>query len=139
MQAEEARTTKLYFPKTWDNISSDGASQSLLDRGYPSLADSVGEVAITAKHFVRWLLTVDESKRPSIEEALEHPVRGLCDRNQPNRTDSGALSFTVATIRRFSTTFSFGSPQSTRLYSHPLSLELSDTRRTRQADKEGYD
>ncbi|GAA5828223.1 hypothetical protein JCM5353_003898 [Sporobolomyces roseus] len=47
--AEEARTTKLYFPKTWDNISSD------------------------AKHFVRWLLTVDESKRPSIEEALEHP------------------------------------------------------------------
>ncbi|GAA5929405.1 serine/threonine-protein kinase [Sporobolomyces koalae] len=47
--AEEARTTKLYFPKTWDVISSD------------------------AKHFIRWLLTVDEDKRPSIEEALEHP------------------------------------------------------------------
>lgn len=24
--AEEARTTELYFPRTWDNISEDGSS-----------------------------------------------------------------------------------------------------------------
>ncbi|GAA5828665.1 hypothetical protein JCM3766R1_003778 [Sporobolomyces carnicolor] len=47
--AEEARTTKLYFPKTWDVISDE------------------------AKHFVRWLLTVDEEKRPTIDEAIRHP------------------------------------------------------------------
>ncbi|GAA6010340.1 hypothetical protein JCM11491_006275 [Sporobolomyces phaffii] len=64
--AEEARTTKLYFPKTWDVISDD------------------------AKHFVRWLLTVDEEKRPTIGEALQHPwLRSAVSRppspsNQPN-------------------------------------------------------
>jgi len=29
----------------------------------------------TAKHFVRWLLTVDEEKRPHIDEVIHHPVR----------------------------------------------------------------
>ncbi|GAA5970347.1 hypothetical protein JCM21900_001652 [Sporobolomyces salmonicolor] len=47
--ANEARSTKLYFPRSWDPISDQ------------------------AKDFIRRLLTVDEDKRPSAAEALEHP------------------------------------------------------------------
>ncbi|GAA5825886.1 hypothetical protein JCM10212_006203 [Sporobolomyces blumeae] len=60
--AEEARTTKLYFPKTWDTISDD------------------------AKHFVRWLLTVDEDKRPTAAEALEHPWLRVAVSRPPSPT-----------------------------------------------------
>ncbi|GAA6032579.1 hypothetical protein JCM8097_004825 [Rhodosporidiobolus ruineniae] len=47
--AEEARTTELYFPRSWQTVSE------------------------TAKDFIRLLLTVDEDKRPTAAEALEHP------------------------------------------------------------------
>ncbi|BGP48991.1 hypothetical protein JCM10450v2_004870 [Rhodotorula kratochvilovae] len=47
--AHEARTTTLYFPRTWDGVSED------------------------AKDFIRQLLTVDEDARPTAAEALEHP------------------------------------------------------------------
>ncbi|GAA5854138.1 hypothetical protein JCM8547_008241 [Rhodosporidiobolus lusitaniae] len=47
--AQEARTTKLYFPRSWETISEE------------------------AKDFVSWLLTVDEDQRPTAAEALEHP------------------------------------------------------------------
>ncbi|GAA5977936.1 hypothetical protein JCM11641_004338 [Rhodosporidiobolus odoratus] len=47
--ADEARSTKLYFPRTWDSVSE------------------------TAKDFIRQLLTVDEDARPTAAEALEHP------------------------------------------------------------------
>ncbi|KAK4704262.1 hypothetical protein P7C70_g1946, partial [Phenoliferia sp. Uapishka_3] len=47
--AEEARTTKLYFPRTWDDISAD------------------------AKDFVSRCLVVDPKKRMTAAEALEHP------------------------------------------------------------------
>lgn len=33
--------------------------------------------SMLAKHFVRWLLTVDEEKRPTIDEAIRHPVSPL--------------------------------------------------------------
>ncbi|BGP00247.1 putative Calcium/calmodulin-dependent protein kinase II (putative) [Rhodotorula toruloides] len=47
--ADEARRTKLYFPRSWENVSE------------------------TAKDFIRRLLTVDEDERPTAAEALEHP------------------------------------------------------------------
>ncbi|KAK4048186.1 hypothetical protein OIV83_004891 [Microbotryomycetes sp. JL201] len=47
--AEEARTTELYFPATWDDISE------------------------TCKDFVRRLLTYDPERRMTAAEALRHP------------------------------------------------------------------
>ncbi|KAG0661281.1 hypothetical protein C6P46_004052 [Rhodotorula mucilaginosa] len=49
--AEEARTTELYFPRTWETVSEE------------------------AKDFIRKLLTVDETERMSAAEAIQHPVR----------------------------------------------------------------
>lgn len=50
-QAHEARTTELYFPRSWDTVSNE------------------------AKDFIRKLLTVNEDERPTAAEALDHPVR----------------------------------------------------------------
>ncbi|TKA50891.1 hypothetical protein B0A53_05762 [Rhodotorula sp. CCFEE 5036] len=47
--AEEARTTELYFPRTWETVSEE------------------------AKDFIRKLLTVDETERMSAAEAIQHP------------------------------------------------------------------
>lgn len=47
--AEEARTTELYFPRTWETVSEE------------------------AKDFIRKLLTVDETARMSAAEAIQHP------------------------------------------------------------------
>ncbi|GAA6017174.1 hypothetical protein JCM8202_005933 [Rhodotorula sphaerocarpa] len=47
--AEEARSTELYFPRSWESVSED------------------------AKDFIRKLLVIDEHQRMSAEEAIEHP------------------------------------------------------------------
>ncbi|GAA5891720.1 hypothetical protein JCM6882_006181 [Rhodosporidiobolus microsporus] len=47
--AEEARNTKLYFPRAWESVSEE------------------------AKDFIRRMLTVDEDERPTAAEALDHP------------------------------------------------------------------
>ncbi|GAA6002918.1 hypothetical protein JCM10207_001897 [Rhodosporidiobolus poonsookiae] len=47
--ADEARNTELYFPRSWETVSEE------------------------AKDFIRRCLTVDEEKRPTAAEALEHP------------------------------------------------------------------
>ena len=66
--AEEARTTELYFPKTWDSVSEDGSS------GFPPLASSAHFCCtLTAKDFVRKLLVVDPDNRLTAAEALHHP------------------------------------------------------------------
>lgn len=52
--AEEARTTKLYFPENpW------------------------GTVSESAKHFIQGLLRVNPKKRLTAAQALDHPVRSL--------------------------------------------------------------
>ncbi|KAL8280726.1 hypothetical protein RQP46_006730 [Phenoliferia psychrophenolica] len=51
--AHEARTTPLYFPRTWTNISEE------------------------AKDFIKRLLQPDPEKRMTASEALRHPVRPL--------------------------------------------------------------
>lgn len=67
--AEEARTTELYFPRTWEGISEEGAlhSRSSSSPMLTSLHQTI------AKDFIRKLLVVDPDKRMTAAEALHHP------------------------------------------------------------------
>lgn len=55
--ANEARSEDLYFPATWNTISSE------------------------AKDFVKRLLDVDQDRRMTAEEALRHPVSATAHRS----------------------------------------------------------
>ncbi|GAA5890575.1 hypothetical protein JCM8208_004920 [Rhodotorula glutinis] len=73
--AHEARTTELYFPRTWDNVSDE------------------------AKDFIRQLLTVDEDERPSAAEALNHPWLRTAVSRPPSPAAASPRRLTSATLQ----------------------------------------